>query len=112
MTRSMKSDLNSVPAASADVQAARRVLRLEIEGIHALSETLDDSLDAALDLLRRARYIDEDHAEVLIALSQAYQRAGDEKRAEQFAKAIRPGHDVTRRPDPYLHEFVFGADAR
>jgi len=51
MTRSMKSDLKSVPAASADVQAARRVLRLEIEGIHALSETLDDSLDVALDLL-------------------------------------------------------------
>lgn len=51
MTRSMKSDLKSVPAASDDVQAARRVLRLEIAGIQALSETLDDSLDVALDLL-------------------------------------------------------------
>ncbi len=67
---------------------------------------------AAIDLLRRARYVDEGHVEVAIALAQAYNRAGDTQRAERFARLIRSAHDVTPVPDPYLHEFVFGADAR
>ena len=63
-------------------------------------------LDAAISRLNRAHAVDDRHTEVLIALAQAYSRAGDTARAEQFARAVGPRHQETRPPDDYVWEFL------
>jgi len=47
----MKTKARDLPAGSSDLEAARRVLDIEIAGIAALAASLDDSFGAALDLL-------------------------------------------------------------